>query len=347
MVAGIPVAPDPGITGAKLAASPPTPAAASLLDDAALTAPATTMAPAPAPSGAEAPIAPPPEVFDAAPAAPAAPPAILNAASAPPQAGVWAVVIGIDDYPGRGSDLRASVHDANTVDGTLAAYGVPAGRRLVLRNTQATAAVIAESLRWLVANAGPDATAVVFYAGHVRSLGGGTEAIVAADGELLTDAAMAEALAPLRARAAWIVMASCFGGGFDEVLAPDRILTAAAGAGALAYENAQYANSYLVEYVFQRAMLEGASPDSVERAFAWADAALRRDHPNRVPIQFDRVPGELQLGHPPTRGPAPAPPPPRPAPTTTTTTPPPPEEEDDDCLVSLGSIASCDRATEE
>ncbi|MEA3055264.1 MAG: hypothetical protein QOD30_696, partial [Actinomycetota bacterium] len=57
-------------------------------------------------------IAPPPMEFDAPPAPPEAPPAALHAPSIAAQGGVWAVVIGIDDYPGRHSDLRASVADA-------------------------------------------------------------------------------------------------------------------------------------------------------------------------------------------------------------------------------------------
>jgi hypothetical protein len=253
------------------------------------------------------------------------------------------VVIGIDDYPGSRSDLRASVKDADTVDYTLAAYGIPADRRLVLRNRQATAGVITDAMRWLVAHAGPDATAVFFYAGHVRHLGGSTQAIVAADGALVTDGAMAETLRPLRARATWLVMASCYGGGFNEALGPRRILTAAAGAGSLAYENAQYGNSYLVEYMVQRAMMEGAAPDTVEQAYGWAHAALRRDHPNRLPVQYDELDGELRIGTPPPGSgrPRPSPPPPSssPPPTTTTTHPP---DDDDDCLLTLGTLAGCE-----
>jgi len=311
---------------------------------AATAATTTTAAPAPpAPATSEAVIAPPPASFDAPPAPPAAPPTLLHSAASA-GGGVWAVVIGIDDYPGRGSDLRASVYDANTVDYTLAAYGVPADRRLVLRNTQATAAVIADSLRWLVARAGPDAAAVFFYAGHVRKIGRGAEAIVAADGKLVTDRTVADLLRPLRSRA-WIVMASCYGGGFTEVLGPGRILTGAAGPNSLAYENATYANSYLVEYVFERAMMNGHAPESAERAFDWAHAALRRDHPNRVPVSHDWLEGELRLGTPPRPAPSSSPPPPSSPPPSSppTTSAPPPEDDDDgDCLLSLGSIANCD-----
>jgi hypothetical protein len=264
--------------------------------------------------------------------------------------GVWAVVIGIDDYPGSRSDLRASVFDADTVDYALAAYGVPADHRLVLRDTQATAAVIREALRWLVTHAGPDSTAVLFYAGHVRQLGGGTEAIVAADGEVVTDRDVADQLGPLMARTAWIAMASCYGGGFTELLGSGRILTAAAGAGSLAYENAAYGNSYLVEYMVERAMMRGAAPETVERSFAWAHGALQRDHPTRLPIQYDQLDGELRLGRrsgpePDGSAPQPAPTPRResPPPSSTTTTTEP--RRDGDCLLHLGSLADCNDGT--
>ncbi|HVM53935.1 MAG TPA: caspase family protein [Acidimicrobiales bacterium] len=300
--------------------------------------------PPPTPTVAEKPIAPPPEVPAALSTAGGG--AVLNAAGTS-GGGVWAVIIGIDDYPGTRSDLRASVADANTVDWALARYGVGADRRLVLRDTQASAAVIGEAMRWLVARAGPDATAVVFYAGHVRKLSRGREAIVAADGKLITDLALAELLRPLAAGKTWIAMASCYGGGFTEVLGPNRILSAAADAHSLAYENEQYGNSYFVEYMVERAMVHGRAAESVEQSFAWAHAALTIDHPRRTPVQYDQVPGELRLGTPnpvppsqPTQPNQPSPSQPSPQPA------PPPEEEDDDdgptCLLVLGSLANCD-----
>jgi hypothetical protein len=307
-------------------------------------APSTTIAPAP--EAAEAVLAPPPETFDAEPAPPAPPPSLLRSAAVAPAGGTWAVVIGIDDYPGSRSDLRASVYDANAVDYTLASYGITPDRRLVLRNTQASAAVIKDALRWLVARAGPDATAVFFYAGHVRKVRAGTEAIVAADGKLVSDREVADLLRPMRSRA-WIVIAACYGGGFDEVLAPNRILTGAAPSNSLAYENATYANSYLVEYLFERAMMKGQAPDSVEQSYAWAYASLQRDHPNRLPVSYDRLDGELRIGNPPPKQPQSSAPPPSGAPPSSpppSTAPPPPEEDDDDdgCLLTLGAIANCD-----
>ena len=290
-------------------------------------------------------IVPPPETFDA-PAATAAPPppTLLNAAGTS-SGGTWAVVIGIDDYPGNGSDLRQSVRDANDTDAALAAYGIPADRRVLLRNTQATASVIADSLRWLVSRAGRDATAVFFYAGHVRKIGKGAEAIVAADGKLVTDRTMADLLRPLAARQTWIALASCYAGGFDEVLAPGRILTGAAGANSLAYENAAYGNSYLVEYMVERAMRQGHAAKSVEQSFGWAYESLRRDHPNRLPVQYDRLDGELQLGNPPAPAPKQQPSSTQPQQPPKRDQPPPPPPEDDDCVLTIGNVVGCDDRT--
>src|SRR5688500_9739855 len=90
-------------------------------------------------------------------------------------------------------------------------------------------------------------------------------------------------------------MAACFGGGFTEALAQGRILTGPADRNSIAYENEAYQRSYLVEYMVRRAMLEGQADASVEAAYGWAIEALRRDHPDRLPVQFDRLDGELRL----------------------------------------------------
>lgn len=307
------------------------------------TAAATTTTAA-APAAGDVAIAPPPATFDEPAAAAEPPPPALFSTAGDKSGGTWAVVIGIDDYPGHSSDLRQSVRDANDTDAALAAYGIPADRRVVLRNTQATARVIIDSLNWLVSRADSDATAVFFYAGHVRKLRSGSEAIVAADGRLVTDRMMANLLRPLAARQTWIALASCYAGGFDEVLAPGRILTGAAGPNSLAYENSAYGNSYLVEYMVERAMLQGRAAGSVEQSYAWAHEALRRDHPNRLPVQYDWLDGELELG--PAPAPAPAPettptPPPQPQPSDEEPPPSPPDRSDG-CVLTIGRVVGCD-----
>ena len=294
-VAGPPAAPrpEPGPT----ARAGPAPAAVPAADPPPAPVPPADPAPAPVAAVAEAVMAPPPEVFDAPPAPPAPVPiaAARQLGTGAPSGGTWAVIVGIDDYPGERADLRSAVNDAADVDTALAGMGVPAGNRLVLLDGQATADRIREAIAWMAARAAPDATAVFFYGGHVRKLGPVTEAIVAADGGLVDDRELAARLATVQASRAWIAMASCFGGGFTEVLAPGRVLTGAAPADALAYETTQYGRSFLVQYMVREAMIERRAAASVQAAFAYATAELAARHPTRLPVQIDLAAGPLDL----------------------------------------------------
>ena len=305
-------------------------------------------------------IIPPPGAFDAQPDGLVSAPKSLQASMVErDEGGVWAVVVGIDDYPGGRSDLRASVNDADATEAALAAYGVPASRIVVLRNGEASAATIRASLAWLVQRAGRDATAVFFYAGHIRKLEAGREAIVAADGQLVTDADVAWDLKHLRAKQTWIALAACFAGGFTEVLAPGRILTGAADSSSLAYESAAYGRSYLAEFMIQRAMRNGWAAGSIEEAFAWAQEELRREHPKRLLVQHDMAEGELVLGTPPPPQPfpqaqpttasappsEPAPQQPPPEPQSESPPPPPPGEPAEDRSCLLGVLGDCRAAS--
>jgi hypothetical protein len=244
-------------------------------------------------------VAPPPPSFGAADApAPIAPPPTQLRSNrfdgVVPAGGTWAVMIGIDDYPGSAHDLRSAVNDAEDVNAALAKMGVPGDQRLLLHNGNANSANIRTAAQWLVAHAGKDATAVFFFAGHIRKLGGSTEALVGTDGGEIRDTELAKLLDPLRAAKTWIGLAGCYAGGFTEVVRKGRILTAAAPAGQLAYENESFGRSYLVEYMVRRAMLDGGS-SVVENAFAVAQQGLEHDFPDRVPVQIDAYDGTLDL----------------------------------------------------
>jgi hypothetical protein len=263
------------------------------------------------------------------------------AASAPTGTGVWSVVIGINDYPGVSHDLNSARNDAADMDAALARFQTPGAQRVVLSDGQASADTIRRSLDWLVAHSGPEATAVFFFAGHVRKLSSRTEALVGSDGRTVSDTEVADRLAGLRGRA-WIVIAGCYGGGFTEVLAPGRILTGAAPANRVAYESNDLRRSYLGEYLTHRALLQGKADASVEQAFGWALAALQQDHPDRLPVQYDQFAGDMTLRTsttPPAKPQPTAPSSERPPPSTTTTTAPPRNE--DRCLVVSGSLVTC------
>jgi len=201
---------------------------------------------------------------------------------------VFGLIIGINDYPGDSSDLRGAVPDAEDMSDALAMYGVPEANVRTLLDGDATTPDINNAVAWLDASTTPDSTVVIFYAGHVRKLDSQTEAIVAADGGVLPDWYLARQLDPLPAHNTWIVMAACYGGGFDELMKPGRILTAAADANSLAYENASFDRSYLDEYLIHQALLQQrAGGPTAQQAFDYAQAGLERDYPDRTLTQID------------------------------------------------------------
>jgi hypothetical protein len=283
-------------------------------------------------------IAPPPADFGGPPP-PAAKCADPPAAVAPTGTGVWAVIIGINRYPSGHFDLLSAVPDARDMDEALSRFGVPPDQRLVMTDESASGCRMVAAADWLVAHAGPSSTAVFFYAGHARKLGPGSEAVVASDGMSITDVELARHLAGLQASRSWIAMSACFGGGFDELLGPGRVLTAAAGPNSLAYENEGFHRSYLVQYMIRKAMIEGAAPDTIQQSYDWAWAALNRDYPDRLPYQIDRAGGPLDVHQPGAPRPAPVAPaavaasrgggsgaPPAPKPTSPPTSAPPPQD---------------------
>jgi uncharacterized membrane protein YgcG len=228
-------------------------------------------------------------------------------------------MIGINNYPGSRHDLRSAVADAADMNEALARMGVPGDHRLMITDGQASADIVRLAADWLVAHAAPDAVAVFFYAGHVRKLSGSTEAIIAADGKSVTDVDLAAHLRPLRARRAWIALAACYGGGFTETLAPGRVLSAAASSTNLAYENAAFGRSYMVQFMIREAMIDGRAAGSVQEAFGYARTTIARDYPGREPVQFEDGASPLVLrpasaSPPPSAKPKPAPPPKSPPP---------------------------------
>ena len=66
--------------------------------------------------------------------------------------GTWAVVIGVNDYPGSGNDLSSAVNDAERHGQALGALGVGDDHMLVLRDGQVTSNTLLESVSWLASS---------------------------------------------------------------------------------------------------------------------------------------------------------------------------------------------------
>jgi hypothetical protein len=276
----------------------------------------------------------PAEFVGAVPKPPkATPPPSLGAAVQDRKGGTYAVVVGVNVYPGRRYDLEAAAPDSLLLDQALDGFGVPAANRVLLRDGQATAAAARAALRQLAASGDEESTLVFSFAGHARKLDHDTEELVFTDGETITDAELGDLLRPAVAKHVWLLLDSCYSGGFTEALAPGRVLTGSAAAGRISYENRRLKASYLSHFLVRQGWLEGkATGRSVQAAFDYADAAIAREYPNRRPVEIDMAGEPLVLGpgSPKTSAPVvPAPPPKHrrssPPPSTTTTTEPPPE----------------------
>ena len=214
-----------------------------------------------------------------------------------------AVVVGIDDYPGKGDDLVAAAADARLVRRALERVGF--GEIVVLVNGRATRPAILWSARWLARRTGPGDLGAFFYAGHIRQVPGDPdgdgedvdEALQGADGRLIFDGEMAGALSgatgPL-----WLAWAGCYAAGFSDAAAPGRVSSYASDENSLAYESAALGQSFMVEYLVRRALLRnGLTRVEAMHGYAWRH--LRGEDRRFRPLLDDRLPGPLPLAPPP------------------------------------------------
>jgi len=86
--------------------------------------------------------------------------------------GRYALLVGIDDYPGTGSDLRGPVEDARIMERALVErFGFDPANVVTLNDSDATRANIAQGIVQHLGQAGPDGVAVFFYSGHGTQIG--------------------------------------------------------------------------------------------------------------------------------------------------------------------------------
>ncbi len=94
--------------------------------------------------------------------------------SEPLKAHAYAVVVGVENYPGGVPRAAYADRDAQAVMRHLEALGVPADHIRLLTEALATRGGIDASLRWLRLNAPSDATVFFYYSGHGIPGGKGT-----------------------------------------------------------------------------------------------------------------------------------------------------------------------------
>ena len=157
----------------------------------------------------------------AAPGTPARPPGAATAGTR-----VWAVSVGISDYPGSGNDLPECANDAVKIAEALRGQGLTTpDREILLTDAQATRGAVQQALQRVAREAQPDDVVVFFYSGHGGQSGTPStdpeeldhidETLFLYDGEML-DNEMGRLISGIRARMTLFTIDSCFSGGFAK-----------------------------------------------------------------------------------------------------------------------------------
>jgi hypothetical protein len=135
---------------------------------------------------------------------------------------VYAVMVGISDYPGSGNDLPLTAEDARKLQQALARQGRLAPESVTLIDGQATRAGVRAAIQRVAAAAGPNDLFLFFYSGHGNQVrgqvsatepDGKNETIEMVDGAI-TDDEMNEMFQQVRTQTALLILDSCFSGGF-------------------------------------------------------------------------------------------------------------------------------------
>ena len=143
-------------------------------------------------------------------------------AAVPGGARVFALMVGVSDYPGEVNDLPFTDEDARKLAEDLRGDGALNDASVVLTNADATVDGVRRAFRQVAAQAGPDDMFLFFFSGHgdqqptaVSGLepDGKTETLSLVDGDL-TDAELAELFDGLDTRLSLLVVDACFSGGF-------------------------------------------------------------------------------------------------------------------------------------
>lgn len=187
---------------------------------------------------------PPGAQADAAPARTAAP------------ADRWALLVGVTRYPAPTHDTIAGADDAVAIRDLLLADGWLPDHVRVLTDGAATGAAVREGLAWLAQHSTPGTFALFHFSGHVKQLGGGTEALWTVDRDWVRDVDLTRSLQPAQGHL-WVDVAGCEAGSFFPGLPSDRVLVTGSSRDVeKSYEHPDWHASVWVGLLYQQGMAQ-------------------------------------------------------------------------------------------
>lgn len=235
-----------------------------------------------------------------------------DASSAKPLAGnKWAVIIGIADYQGKGSDLWHPDEDAKEMYTELVRQqGYPKNNIKLLTNRGASAQAIVNAINWLVAKEKPGDEVVFFYSGHgyrapdadgwdsdIES-DGYDEMIVTYDFYGLPDGWFKQKFAMIESTKFALMFGSCYSGGMfdddDDLQGTGRVIASACKADQYGWDYLLLGNTLWGYYFVDEGLLDN-NANSVETAHAYAYPYVVAEQPDSEPQLYDNYPGDFIL----------------------------------------------------
>lgn len=171
----------------------------------------------------------------------------------------YAVLVGVTDYRPPTTDTIGSVNDVRYVEDLLLRSGWLPGNIRVLVDEQVTGAALREAMDWLATVGQPGTFAFFHYSGHVKQLGGGTEALWPVDRDFVRDTEVTAALSRTGGFL-WVDIAGCEAGSFLPGLPSERVLVSASStATEKSYEYPDWGLSVWTGLVFGLGLSQGSA----------------------------------------------------------------------------------------
>lgn len=222
----------------------------------------------------------------------------------------WAVVIGIADYEGSGSDLWHPDEDAKEMKQELVEFGYPSENIKLLLNRKAKANAIVNAIDWLVANEEAGDEVVFFYSGHGYrapddegwdddiETDGYDEMIVTHDFYGLPDGWFKQKFAAIESTKFALMFGSCHSGGMfddnDDLQGTGRVIASACKADQYGWDYFYLGNTLWGYYFVDEGLLDN-NAYSVETAHAYAYPHVVAEQPDSQPQLYDNFPGDFEL----------------------------------------------------
>ena len=215
-------------------------------------------------------------MFIALPVAPVSARQSVAAGNPDPTAGnVYAVVIGINTYPGH--TLNYCVADAEAFAGMILGKA-PTAKVMKLENENAIKKNIMDDVTWLQSNVGKNDDVIIYYSGHGTNGFKGQSGIVAYDGVgggpgVIWSSELGAAISGIHAKRIAVMLDCCYGNGFAGDLNLPNVLAMMSSAG-LSGETALFGHGVFTYWFLEQGIVNGLADQLTENRYALPDGKI-------------------------------------------------------------------------